>query len=73
MTAEPVPATRTVVLERAGRGWPDGYFKALVGLKLKMPAVVARGRVLVGYLVAAEESPESFTLTFSDLEPELDE
>ncbi len=27
----------------------------------------------MGYLVAAEESPESFTLTFSDLEPEFEQ
>lgn len=71
MTAERAPATRTVVLERAGRGWQDGYWHQLVGVRVKMPAVIERGRVLVGYLVAVrEESPARFVLEFSDLEPE---
>lgn len=70
MTAERAPELRRVVLERAGRAWSDGYFTALLGLRVKMPAVVERGRVLVGYLVGVEETPEAFTLEFSELEPE---
>lgn len=70
MTAEPVPSTRTVVLKRLERPWPDGYFHKLLGLEVKMPALVENGRVLVGFLVGVEESAEAFTLEFSDLEPE---
>ena len=41
-----------------------------MGLRLKMPAVVERGRVLLGYLVAVKEDAGGVQLKFSDLEPE---
>ena len=72
MTAEPAPSQRVVTLVRAEHPgwWPDGYWPALVGIEVRMPAVVERGRVLVGYLAAAEETRDTIRLTFSDLEPE---
>ena len=70
MTANPAPATRVVVLQREGRAWRDGYFTALLGLSLKMPALVEDGRVLAGYLVGVEETKTEFRLEFSQLEPE---
>ena len=42
----------------------------MVGCELRMPAVVVEGRVLAGFLVAAEEDDEEIVLTFSDLAPE---
>jgi hypothetical protein len=68
VTAERAPETRTVTVERAR--YPRGYWGALVGCELRMPAVVVEGRVLAGFLVAAEESDEAVTLTFSDIGPE---
>ena len=70
MTAEPVPSQRVVTLVRADHHFPPNYFDALVGLKVKMPAILERGRVLVGFLIAADETKETIRLTFSDLEPE---
>lgn len=70
MATDPLPVTRTVILKRAGRGYADGYWDALVGVKVKMPALVDGGRVLVGYLVGVEEDADAFVLTFSDLESE---
>lgn len=70
MTAERAPSQRVVVLKRAEHNWPDGYFGALLGLDVRMPAVVERGRVLAGFLVAVEESATEFVLTFEGLQPE---
>jgi hypothetical protein len=65
---ERAPETRTVTVERAR--YPAGYWSALVGCELRMPAVVHEGRVLAGFLVAADESSEEIRLTFSDLQSE---
>ena len=68
MIAEPAPETRVVTVERAR--YPSGYWAALVGCELRMPAVVVEGKVLAGFLVAAEESSEFVVLTFAGLAPE---
>lgn len=53
--------------------WPDGYWDALVGVKVRMPAVLEAGRMLAGYLVDARETSDTIELTFSDLVPEADQ
>ena len=65
---EPAPETRTVVVERAR--YPRGYWNALVGCELHMPAVVHEGRVLSGRLIAVSDDETEITLTFSELAPE---
>lgn len=73
MTADPLPATRTVVLRRADHpGWwsSPGYFAALVGCGLRMPAGVVDGRAVAGLLVGAEEGEDEITLEFAGLGPE---
>lgn len=50
--------------------WPEGYWGALVGYDVRMPAVVEQGRVLAGFLVDAEEEGEEIVLTFEKLAPE---
>ena len=70
MTAEPVPALRVVTVERSRWGWPPGYLDALTGTRVRMPALVERGRVLAGYLVAVRETEDVVELTFSGLAPE---
>lgn len=73
MTAEPVPATRTVVLERAGRPeghWPSGYWVGLIGCGIRMPVGVWEGRTFEGLLVAALEGEDEITLTFEGVAPE---
>lgn len=53
--------------------WPDGYWPALVGAKVRMPAVIEAGRVLAGYLVEARETKDTIELTFADLIREADQ
>jgi hypothetical protein len=65
---ERAPETRTVTVERAR--YPAGYWSALVGCELRMPALVLDGKVMAGFLVAAEETNETVTLTFAGLQPE---
>ena len=67
MTAPPL-TTRTVRVPRNGRA--AGYFDALLGLDIRMPAVVESGRVLAGYLIGVVEDEDGFTLEFSGLAPE---
>ncbi len=66
------PETRTVTFLRSEHPhWGPNYWQTLVGLDVRMPAAVdSTGHVLSGFLVAAEESSEKITLTFSDLAPE---
>lgn len=68
MTADPKPAPRVVVLQRAVRFYPDNYWAPLIGMR--MPAVLEAGRVMVGVLVAVEETSETVRLEFSDLQAE---
>lgn len=70
MTAERVPQRRVVTLSRRDRFYPDGCFAALVGCDVRMPAVIERGRVLAGYLVAVEEDELEIRLEFEGLAPE---
>ena len=70
MTAEPAPRTRLVTLVRAEHAYAPGYFDALVGLAVRMPALVEHGRVLAGFLVAARETADTIELTFGELGPE---
>lgn len=68
----PAPETRSVTfLRREHPHWGNGYFQALVGSKVKMPAMVdATGHVLSGFLVAARETEDAIELEFSDLAAE---
>lgn len=71
MTAEPAPATRVVTLVRAEHSWPRGYWPALAGLDVRIPALIADGRVLAGYLVAVRETDDTIELVFGDVSPEM--
>lgn len=68
MVAERASGRRVVTLAR--ERWPAGYWIALMGCDVRMPAVVESGRVLAGFLVAAEETSEEIVLTFEELAPE---
>ena len=67
MTAQPL-TTRTVRIPRNGRC--AGYFDALLGVDIRMPAVIDSGRVLAGYLVGVVEDEDGFDLEFSGMVPE---
>lgn len=71
MTAEPAQTPRVVTFLRAEHPqWVAGYWDQLVGVKVRMPAVLEAGRMLAGYLVEARETTDTIELTFSDLVPE---
>lgn len=60
-----------VELSRADHNWPRGYFDALIGLSIRMPAVIDNGRVLTGVLLDSDESDdEVIRLKFADFQPE---
>lgn len=70
MTASLAPSQRVVILQRAARFYPDGYWTTLLGLDVRMPALVSEGRVLAGFLVGVSETEEVIELTFAGLEVE---
>ena len=72
MTASCASATRVVTIARADHPgwWPPGYWDGLVGLDLRIPALIEHGRVLAGYLRAVRETEDTIELTFGGLEPE---
>lgn len=69
MTANPVPALRTVTVARSKFQWRIGYFESLVGVKVRMPFMDG-DKAMAGWLIAAEETADEITLTFSEVGPE---
>lgn len=63
VTAKPAATTRTVTVSREGRGWADGYFDRLIGVRV---AFMLNERGVYGTLTAVVETEDEFTLTFED-------